>query len=235
MGKQFDRITLLFGDEYIEKLKDKKVVIFGIGGVGGYVCEGLVRSGISNFLLVDADTVDETNFNRQIISSYDVLGKDKVEVMKNRILSINPDAKVEVRKCFYLPENESSFDFSKYDYVVDAVDTVSAKLSIIINAKKCGVPVISAMGAGNKMEPTKLIVCDIAKTEIDPLARVIRYELRKRNIKNVKVVYSKEIPTALQKQIISPESGKPTPGSMMFVPATMGIIMAKEVINDLIN
>ena len=235
MGHQFDRIAVMFGDEYLEKIKNKRVAIFGVGGVGGYVCEGLARSGISNFVLVDADTVDETNLNRQIISTVDNIGLDKVSVMRDRILSINPDANVEIHKCFYLPENSSEFDFNDYDYIVDAVDTVSAKLSIIIKAKEASKPVISAMGAGNKLDPTKLIVCDISKTDTDPLSRTMRYELRKRGIKNVKVVYSKELPVEVAKKITSEESGKVIPGSMMFVPATMGIIIAKEIINDLIK
>ena len=235
MGHQFDRIAILFGDDYLNKLKNKKVAIFGVGGVGGYVCEGLARSGISNFVLVDADDVDETNLNRQIISTVDNIGLDKVDVMTQRILSINPEANVEIHKCFYLPENSNDFDFSGYDYVVDAVDTVSAKISIITKAKEASKPVISAMGAGNKLDPTKLIVCDISKTDTDPLSRTMRYELRKRGVKGVKVVYSKELPIEVEKKITSEESGKVIPGSMMFVPATMGIIMAKEIINDLIK
>ena len=238
MANQFNRTELLLGKENMEKLAKAHILVFGIGGVGGYVVEALIRSGIYHFTLVDNDVVSETNINRQIIATLDTIGLDKVEVMKNRILSINKDAVVEVRKCFYLPETASEFDFSQYDYVVDCVDTIKAKLSVIEEAKKNNVPIISAMGAGNKLNPAMLEVSDISKTSVDPLAKVIRTELRKRGINHLKVVYSKEQPI---KDYIKNEdvelkekSQRPVPGSNAFVPSTMGLIMASEIIKDLI-
>lgn len=232
MDSQFQRTELILGSESIEKLNKSKVCIFGIGGVGGYVCEALARAGIGSFVLIDNDTVNITNINRQIIATYKTVGQYKVDVMKERILDINPNAIVEVHKCFYLPENEADFDFSKYDYVVDAVDTVTAKISIIINAKKNNVPVISSMGTGNKLNPTMLEVADINKTSVDPLARVMRIELKKRNITKLKVVYSKEIPLKPTVEQFS-ESNKPTPGSASFVPSTAGLLIASEIIKDI--
>ncbi len=236
MANQFNRTELLLGKDNMEKLRKAHVIVFGVGGVGGYVIEALARSGIYQFTLVDNDVVSETNINRQIIATFDTIGETKVEVMKKRILSINPDAQVETRKCFYLPETANEFDFSQYDYVVDCVDTVKAKLSIIEEAKKNSVPVISAMGAGNKINPAMLEVSDISKTSVDPLAKVIRTELRKRGINHLKVVYSKEQPI----QITDPnvelkeKSQRPVPGSNAFVPSAMGLIMASEIIKDLI-
>ena len=236
MNKQFERTELLIQKEGMEIIKKANILVFGIGGVGGYVVEALARSGISHFTLVDKDVVDITNINRQIIATLDTLGQSKVEVMKNRILSINKDAKVETLQCFYLPENALEFDFSKYDYVVDCVDTVSAKISIIEQAKKNNVPIISAMGAGNKMHPEMLEVADISKTEVDPLARVMRRELSKRGIKHLKVIYSKEKPVKnINETIIDKKSGKPVVGSIAFVPSVMGLIMAGEIIKDLIG
>ena len=236
MANQFNRTELLLGKENMEKLKKAHVLIFGIGGVGGYVVEALARSGIYHFTLVDNDVISETNINRQIIATLDNIGEDKVEVMKKRILSINKEAEVEIRKCFYLPETASEFDFSKYDYVVDCVDTVSAKLSIIIEAKKNNVPIISAMGAGNKLNPAMLEVADISKTSVDPLAKVIRTELRKRGINHLKVVYSKEQPIKIDDPNVElkEKSQRPVPGSNAFVPSAMGLIMASEIIKDLI-
>ena len=236
MANQFNRTELLLGKENMGKLKKAHVLIFGIGGVGGYVVEALVRSGIYHFTLVDNDVISETNINRQIIATLDNIGEDKVEVMKKRILSINKEAEVEIRKCFYLPETASEFDFIKYDYVVDCVDTVSAKLSIIIEAKKNNVPIISAMGAGNKLNPAMLEVADISKTSVDPLAKVIRTELRKRGINHLKVVYSKEQPIKINDPNVElkEKSQRPVPGSNAFVPSTMGLIMASEIIKDLI-
>ena len=236
MAKQFNRTELLLGKENMEKLKKAHVLIFGIGGVGGYVVEALARSGIYHFTLVDNDVISETNINRQIIATLDNIGEDKVEVMKKRILSINKEAEVKIRKCFYLPDTASEFDFSKYDYVVDCVDTVSAKLSIIIEAKKNNVPIISAMGAGNKLNPAMLEVADISKTSVDPLAKVIRTELRKRGINHLKVVYSKEQPIKIDDPNVElkEKSQRPVPGSNAFVPSTMGLIMASEIIKDLI-
>ena len=236
MTNQFNRTELLLGKENMEKLKKAHVLIFGIGGVGGYVVEALARSGIYHFTLVDNDVISETNINRQIIATLDNIGEDKVEVMKKRILSINKDAVVEIKKCFYLPETASEFDFSKYDYVVDCVDTVSAKLSIIVEATKNNVPIISAMGAGNKLNPAMLEVADISKTSVDPLAKVIRTELRKRGINHLKVVYSKEQPIKIDDPNVElkEKSRRPVPGSNAFVPSTMGLIIASEIIKDLI-
>ena len=195
MLNQFSRTQLLLGKDNMDRLAEAKVAIFGIGGVGGYVAEALARSGVGSFVLVDDDKVCLTNLNRQIIATRKTVGKYKAEVMRDRILEINPDAEVEVRKCFYLPENADEFDFNEYSYVVDAVDTVTAKLEIIMRAKECGVPVISSMGAGNKLDPTKFQVADIYKTSMCPLAKVMRRELKKRGVKKLKVVYSTEKPT----------------------------------------
>ncbi|MGM9970262.1 MAG: ThiF family adenylyltransferase [Anaeroplasma sp.] len=237
MINQFSRSQLLFGKEAMEKLKNSKIAVFGIGGVGGYVVEALARSGVGNFVLIDSDKVSITNLNRQIIASVETIDKYKCDVMKDRILRINPAANIEVHKCFYLPDNEDEFDFNEYDYVVDAVDTVTAKIAIVVNAKKKNIPVISAMGAGNKMNPQDLEVSDIYKTSVDPLARVMRYELKKRNIKSLKVVYSKEKPIEIDASdlILEENTKKRIPGSNAFVPSTMGLIIASEVIKDLIN
>lgn len=223
---KFSRFISQIGIENFTKLQNKRVMVFGIGGVGGYVCEALARSGIQDFILVDSDVVEETNINRQIIADCENIGKSKVILMKNRIFSINPDAKVNAIQKFYLPENSGEFDFSNVDYIVDCVDTVTAKISIIMKAKELDIPVISAMGAGNKLDPTKLKVCDIYKTDVDPLAKVMRRELRKRNIDHVKVVYSTEEPI---------KTDGSTPTSNAFVPATMGLIIASEVIKDFIK
>ena len=233
MENIFSRLEILIGEEKVSLLKNKRVAIFGIGGVGGAVCEALVRSGIGEFDLIDNDTVSLTNINRQIIATHDSLNKDKVDVMKDRILSINKDAKVNIHKCFFLKENSSLFDFTKYDYVVDAVDTVTAKIEIITKAKEANIPVISSMGTGNKLNPTMLEVTDISKTSVCPLAKVMRYELRKRNIKNVKVVYSKEEP--LTPKTILKDEFRIIPGSTSFVPPVAGYIIASEVIKDLIK
>ena len=233
MESQFSRLEILIGEEKLKALKDKHVAVFGIGGVGGSVVEALVRSGISNITIVDNDLVSLTNLNRQLIATHDSIGKEKVDVMKERILSINKDGNVVTHKCFFLPENSSEFDFSKYDYVVDAVDTVSAKIEIIRKAKESNVPIISSMGTGNKLNPTLLEVSDISKTSVCPLAKVMRYELRKRNIKNVKVVYSKEEP--LTPVIQLKEGSRNIPGSTSFVPPVAGYIIASEVVKDLIK
>ena len=239
MGNQFKRSKILFKDSGMIALEKAKVIVFGVGGVGGYVVETLVRSGLGHITLVDNDVVSETNINRQIIATYDTLGKSKVEVMKERVLSINPDAIVETIEKFCLPENIHDFNLGNYDYVVDCVDTVSAKLAIIVEAKNLGVPVISAMGAGNKMHPEMLEIADIYKTSVDPLSKVIRTELRKRGIKDLKVIYSKE--KAIEIDPNDPDvetkekSGRPAPGSNAFVPSAMGLIMAGEIIRDLIG
>lgn len=235
MINQFSRTELILGAEAIEKLKNAKVAIFGIGGVGGFTVEALARSGIGRFVLIDNDTVSLTNLNRQIIALHSTIGKYKTEVMKQRILDINPDADVEIRNCFFLPENKNEFDFSSYSYVVDAVDTVAAKISIIEGAKKHEIPVISSMGAGNKLNPTMFEVVDISKTSVCPLAKVMRYELKKRGIKGVKVVYSKEQPLKPTLDISKDEltSKRSVPGSISFVPSVAGLILASEVIKDL--
>ncbi len=236
MNDIFSRTALLFGDDAMEILKTKKVIIFGIGGVGGYVCEALARSGIYNFVLVDNDDVSITNINRQIIATTKNVGMPKVLVMEERILSINPDAKIEKRQCFYLPENKDEFNFDEYDYIIDCVDTITAKISIIEEAKLHNKLVISAMGAGNKMNPLALEVSDIYKTSVCPLARVMRYELKKRGIKDLKVVYSKEEPIKIDPSKINEETYKKIiPGSNAFVPSTMGLVIASEVIKDLIK
>lgn len=226
MTDQFDRTRLLIGEEGLAKLKKARVAVFGEGGVGGFAVEALVRSGIGAFDLIDNDTVALSNLNRQIIATRDTIGKLKVEVMRDRILSINPQAEIRMYPCFYLPENAAEFDFSQYSYVVDAVDTVTAKIDIIMQAQAAGVPVISSMGAGNKMDPTRFEVTDIYKTTVCPLARVMRRELKKRGVKQLKVVYSTE------KAI---KTGADVPGSIAFVPSVAGLIVAGEVIRDLIG
>lgn len=248
MLNQFSRTQLLLGKDNMDRLAEAKVAIFGIGGVGGYVAEALARSGVGSFVLVDDDKVCLTNLNRQIIATRKTVGKYKAEVMRDRILEINPDAEVEVRKCFYLPENADEFDFNEYSYVVDAVDTVTAKLEIIMRAKECGVPVISSMGAGNKLDPTKFQVADIYKTSMCPLAKVMRRELRKRGVKKLKVVYSTEKPTrplddmsvSCRTNCICPPGAahkcterRDIPGSVAFVPSVVGLIIAGEVVKDL--
>lgn len=248
MLNQFSRTSLLFGVESIEKLHNMRVAVFGIGGVGGYVCEALVRSGVGAFDLVDDDKVCLTNLNRQIIATRETVGKYKVDVMKDRILSINPKADVRIHKCFFLPENADDFPFEEYDYVVDAVDTVTAKLEIIMRAKQLGVPVISAMGAGNKLDASRFKVADIYQTTMDPLAKVMRRELKKRGVKKLKVVFSDEKPTrpvedmgiSCRTNCICPPGAahkcterRDIPGSTAFVPAVAGLIMAGEIIKDL--
>ena len=235
MAHAFSRTERLVGSEALDILKTSRVAVFGIGGVGGYTVEALARSGVGSFLLVDNDTVSLTNLNRQIIATTDTLGKDKVDVMKERIVSINPDAQVEIRKCFYLPETADSFDLSGFDYIVDAVDTVTAKIDLIVRANQLGVPVISAMGAGNKLDPTRFEVTDIYKTSVCPLAKVMRRELKKRHIKKCKVVYSKEQPVKPVTDIDEQSSKKSIPGSIAFVPSVAGLIIAGEVVKDLIK
>jgi tRNA A37 threonylcarbamoyladenosine dehydratase len=247
MLEQFSRTALLVGAEGMEKLSKARVAVFGIGGVGGYVVEALARSGIGEFDLIDNDVVSLSNLNRQIMATLQSVGRHKVDVMKERILSINPDAVVHVYKCFYLPETAEEFDFSKYDYVVDAVDTVTAKIDVILQAQKCGVPVMSSMGAGNKMDPTKFQVADIYKTSVCPLAKVMRKELKYRGVKKLKVVYSTEEAmkplgnvakdldggaNGLAEQL--PAGKRAIPGSIAFVPSVAGLIIASEVIKDLL-
>ncbi len=229
----FTRTELLLGSDAMAKLHDSTVAIFGVGGVGGYVAESLARSGIGSFVLVDNDTVSFSNINRQIIATTQTVGMPKVEVMKDRILSINPNAKVSAKKCFYLPQTSGEFDFSQYDYVVDAVDTVTAKIEIIVQAKKSGKPIISSMGAGNKLDPTKFAVADISKTSVCPLARVMRHELKKRKITGVKCVYSTEEPKVRKNAAPDPKTGKVAPASIAFVPSVAGLIIASQIVRDL--
>ena len=248
MLNEFSRTELLIGKEAMQHLYHARVAVFGIGGVGGYVVEALARSGVGAFDLIDDDKVCLTNINRQIIATRKTIGKYKVDVMEERVHSINPEAQVTVHKCFYLPETADQFDFTQYDYVVDAVDTVTAKLEIIMRAKEAGVPVISCMGAGNKLDPTKFEVADIYKTTVCPLARVMRRELKKRGVKKLKVVYSKEQPTRpIEDMSISCRSHcvcppgtvhkcterRDIPGSIAFVPSVAGLILAGGVIKDL--
>ena len=237
MENQFERTELLLGAEAMERLRNSRVVIFGVGGVGGYVTEALARSGVGAFELVDRDVVSVTNLNRQIIATWKTIGRDKTEVMAERITDINPQAQVTVHKCFFLPETADRFDFSTYDYVVDAVDTVTAKIEIILRAQQAGVPVISSMGAGNKLDPSKFEVADIYKTSVDPLARVMRRELKKRGVRKLKVVYSKEEPMKPLGVIeADPEAGrKDVPGSSAFTPSAAGLLIASEVVKDLIG
>ena len=228
MEGPFSRTERLIGRDALEKLHSARVAVFGIGGVGGAACEALARAGVGYFLLVDKDVVDVTNLNRQIIATVGTVGRPKTEVMKERILSVNPKAEVETRQCFYLPENAPEFDLSAFDYIVDAVDTVTAKLCIIEEAKKAGVPVISAMGAGNKLDPAAFRVADLYNTSVDPLAKVMRRECRKRGIESLKVVYSTEEP-------ITPLGDERTPASISFVPNTAGLVLAGAVVRDLIG
>ncbi len=222
----FDRTKLLLGEENLEQLKNKRVAVFGVGGVGGYAVEALARSGVGTLDLIDKDVVDETNINRQIIALHSTIGKPKVEVAKERCLDINPEMTVNIHQVFYLPETADRFDFTEFDYVVDAIDTVTGKLQLIEASKKANDPIISSMGAGNKLNPTEFEVADISETSVCPLAKVMRKELRDRGIDHLKVVYSKELPIKVNQQ---------TPGSIAFVPSVVGLIIASEVIKDLIK
>ena len=277
MKEQFARTAMLLGEEGVKRLERARVAVFGIGGVGGYVAEALARSGVGHFLLVDSDRVALSNLNRQIIAILQTVGQYKTQAMKERILSINPDAQVETRECFFLPENAEEFDFTGLDYVVDAVDTVTAKLELILRARRFGVPVISSMGAGNKLDASRLEVADIYQTSVCPLARVMRRELKARGVDRLKVVYSREEarkPAAPAPQASDgdsrpvsgaaalsaggsfPASGaaapsdggagasgpgreapapgrRAVPGSVVFVPAAAGLILAGEVVKDL--
>ena len=250
MLTQFSRTELLLGKEAMDKLANSKVAVFGVGGVGGYVCEALARSGVGSFDLIDDDKVCLTNLNRQIIATRKSVGKYKTDVMKERILDINPDAKVEMHKCFFLPENADEFPFDSYDYVVDAVDTVTAKIELVLQSQKKGVPIISSMGAGNKLDGSMFQVADIYKTKVCPLAKVMRRELKKRGVKKLKVVYSEEQPVrpledmsiSCRENCICPPGTvrkctqrRQVPGSNAFVPSVAGLIIAGEVIKDLIR
>ena len=249
MLDQFSRTELLIGEEAIEKLNKSKVAVFGIGGVGSFVVEGLVRAGVENFILVDDDKVCLTNLNRQIIATHKTVGKYKVEVAKERILEINPNAKVEIYQEFFMPDSKEILDKS-VNYIIDSVDTVTAKIELVMRANKLNIPIISSMGTGNKLDPTRFEVTDIYKTSICPLAKVMRKELRARGIQKLKVVYSKEEPIKLNETIensckngcICPPGTKrkcivrnQVPGSISFVPSVAGLIIAGEVIKDLIK
>ena len=231
----FARTELLTGEEGLWRLRKARVAVFGIGGVGGHAVEALARSGIGHFLLVDDDVISESNLNRQIIALRSTMGQYKTRVMKARIADICPETEVETRECFFLPENRDAFDFGAYDYVVDAIDTVSGKLALVQCCQEAGTLVISAMGAGNKMDPGKLMVTDIYETQVCPLARVMRRELKKRGIRRLKVVYSTEEAMTPKKQIRSGASGKVIPGSMAFVPGAAGLLLASEVVKDLLS
>lgn len=224
------RTEMLIGKDGVERLKNSRVAVFGVGGVGGYAVEALARAGVGDITLVDSDRVALSNINRQIIATHESVGKYKCEVMRERILSINPEAKVTLHNIFFSEETKSLFDFSTYDYIVDAIDSLSSKLALIILAKECGVPIISAMGAGNKLDPTRFEVSDISKTTVCPLAKAVRIALRKRGINHLKVVYSKEEPV-LKNNL--DEEGNRVPASISFVPSVMGLIIAGEVIKDI--
>ena len=235
MNNQFLRTEMLIGKDAVEKLNNSRVAVFGVGGVGGYVVEALSRAGVGNIDIIDNDTISVSNLNRQIIALNSTVGKNKVDVSKARLLDINPNLKVETYKCFFTRNTE--FDFSKYDYVVDAIDTVVGKLELITRAKSANVPIICSMGTGNKMNPTMFEVADISKTSVCPLAKVIRQELKKRRIKKVKVVYSKEMPLkpiVAEDMSVETKGGRIAPASNSFCPAVAGLIIASEVIKDLI-
>lgn len=226
MNDQFSRTVSILGEAVLQRLSSCHVAIFGLGGVGGYAAEALVRSGIGRFDLIDHDKVDITNLNRQIIATHKTVGRDKAEVMRERMLDINPDADIMIHPCFFLPENADDFDFRKYDYVVDAVDTVTAKIELVLRSQAAGVPIISSMGTGNKLNPAMLEVEDLYKTSVCPLARVMRRELKKRSIEKLKVVYSREEPFRTHERM---------PGSTAFVPPAAGLLIASEVVKDLME
>ena len=248
MLTQFSRTELLLGKEAMNKLENARVAVFGIGGVGGYVCEALARSGVGKLDLIDNDKVCMSNLNRQIIATRNTVGKYKTEVMRSRILEINPEAEVNIHNCFFLPENAEEFPFEEYDYVVDAVDTVTAKIALVMKCKEVDVPIISSMGAGNKLDASAFRVTDIYKTKVCPLAKVMRRELKKRGVKKLKVVYSEEQPTrpiedmaiSCRTNCICPPGAahkcterRDIPGSVAFVPSVVGLIIAGEVAKDI--
>ncbi len=229
---------MLLGEDAMEILKNSRVAVFGVGGVGGYVCEGLVRSGVGQFDLVDSDKVCLTNINRQIIATQKTVGMYKVDVMKERMTQINPDVIVNVHRCFFLPENADEFPFDEYDYVVDAVDTVTAKIALVLKCREKGVRIISSMGAGNKLDASAFRVADIYKTKVCPLAKVMRHELKKRGVKKLKVVYSEEMPIRPLEDMLSEVEStgrRSSPGSVAFVPSVAGLIIAGEVVKDIVG
>jgi tRNA A37 threonylcarbamoyladenosine dehydratase len=235
MNERFARTAMLLGENGIDILSKKNVAVFGCGGVGGYVCEGLVRSGIGAISVIDNDTVNITNINRQIIATSSTIGMNKVDVIKSRMNDINPDCIITTYNLFYLPENAEAIDFSRFDYIVDAVDTVTAKMLIITCAKAMGVPVISCMGTGNKLDPSKLEVTNLYKTDTDPLAKILRNELKKRGVNKLKVVFSREKPITPKFSVDGDlKTGRHTPGSSAFVPGAAGLLIASEVVKDLL-
>lgn len=250
MSEQFVRTELLLGTEAIEKLNNSRVIVFGVGGVGGFAVEALARTGVGTIDIVDDDRVSVSNINRQIIATHSTVGQYKVEVMRKRILDINPNCTVNVHQCFYTPETAPNFNFSDYDYVVDAIDTVTGKIELVMRANEAGTPIICSMGAGNKLDPTRFEVTDIYKTSVCPLAKVMRKELKARGIKKLKVVYSKEQPVKPSQDEAIKSKEKPaatpletrsntakrqTPGSTAFVPSVVGLIIASQVVSDLIK
>lgn len=232
---RFERTGLLFDKSQMVRLANSHVMVFGVGGVGGYVVESLVRSGVSKISIIDNDTVNITNINRQIIATTDTLDKLKVEVMKDRILSINPNCVVNVYPTFVTEENINDFDFSNVDYIVDAIDTISAKIAIILKAQELSIKIISAMGAGNRLDPTQIKIADINQTKNCPLAKVMRYELRKRGVTHLKCIYSLELPITPNEKIVNEDSGKVVIGSVAYMPSIFGLMISSEVIKDLIN
>lgn len=232
MENQFSRTELLIKKEGIEKLKKAKIAIFGIGGVGSYVVEALARAGVNNFVLIDKDTVSISNINRQLIATHKTVGMSKVEVAKNRILDINPNANIEIYQEFFMPETTGIID-NTVSYIVDCIDTITAKIELVVRANNLNIPIISSMGTGNKLDPTKFEIADIYKTSVCPLAKVLRKELKARNIQKLKVVYSKEEP--IKTGVFDEETGKSVPGSISFVPSVAGLILAGEVIKDIIK
>lgn len=235
MTDSFSRTALLLGDEALARLKNARVAVFGVGGVGGYAVEALARSGVGALDLIDNDTVAQSNINRQIIALNSTVGQYKADVAAKRVLDINPECDVRAIKVFYMPETADEFDFTRYDYIIDAIDTVKGKLALARQAQDAGAPIISCMGAGNKLDPTEFEVADIYDTSICPLARIMRKECRARGIKRLKVVYSKEMPARPVKKLEEQTVRRDTPGSVSFVPSVAGLIIAGEVIKDLIN
>lgn len=233
MKEEFSRTAYVYGEDAVKILADSRVAVFGVGGVGGYICEALCRAGVGRIDIFDRDAVSLSNINRQIIALHSTVGRPKVEVMKERMLDINPDCTVNAHNVFYLPENADDFDLSVYDHIADAVDTIAAKLEIAVRADKLGISVISAMGAGNKTDPSRFQVADIYDTTVCPLARVMRKELKSRGIKKYKVVYSTE--EVRKSGVTDVETGKSVPGSLSFVPSAMGLLMAGEIVNSILN
>lgn len=233
--RQFRRTEMLFGTDAMEKLKNSRVAVFGIGGVGGHVVEALVRSGVGTIDLIDNDVVHNSNINRQVVALLSNVGEPKVDAFEKRIKDINPEVIVHKHKCFFLPENSNQFDFKAYDYIADCIDTVTGKIELVLQAKEAGVPIISSMGTGNKLNPADLEVSDIYKTSVCPLAKVMRQELKKRRVKKLKVVYSKEIPTIPKNSDVDEKTGKRLIGSNAFVPAAAGLIIASEIVKDIIK